>query len=136
MENGYEPTRTPSAFTRFCSSVRYGAIEDSGRLGCERGGQLKKEYSSPEVVSRVNPRCEYLMSERPLRWGRERQERLQPIEHLLKQARYARKNAEFPFQPHDRLKQKKRGKGAKRARGKNSSSTILFDARRRRGKER
>jgi hypothetical protein len=82
----------------------------------------------------VNPRCEYLMSERPLRWGRERQERLQPIEHLLKQARYARKNAEFPFQPHDRLKAKKakRGKGKK----KNSASTILFDARRRRGEER
>jgi hypothetical protein len=37
MENGYEPTRTPSPFTRFCSSVRYGAIEDSGRLKCERG---------------------------------------------------------------------------------------------------
>ena len=35
MKNGYEPTRTPSSFTRSCSSVRYGAIEDSGRLQCD-----------------------------------------------------------------------------------------------------
>jgi len=42
------------------------------------------------------------MSKGPFRRGRQRQERLQPIEHLLEQARYTRKDAEFPFQPHDR----------------------------------
>ena len=43
------------------------------------------------------------MSERPFRRGRQWQERLQSVQHLLKQARYAWKDAELPFQPHHRL---------------------------------
>jgi hypothetical protein len=55
------------------------------------------------------------MSEGSFRRGRQRQERLQPIEHLLEQARYTWKDAEFPFQPHDRLiRERKRSPSKKK----------------------
>lgn len=65
---GYDPTRTPSSCTRFCSLVRYGAIDDSGNLPsrvqfrqhykCHKNGDKKPE-------KKKSSRCEDLMSERP-----------------------------------------------------------------------
>ncbi|SRR6266702_2694228 len=62
LRSGYDPTLTPSSFTRFCSLVRYGAIEDSGNLHRACGRQYKYHKMTTKVES---SRREDLMSERP-----------------------------------------------------------------------
>ena len=88
--SGYEPTRTPASLTRACSVVRYGAIEDSGRLrGHIHKGKIIEGEDAQYVLG------ENLLAARPLARRGQGQERHEPVEHALEEPRDAREDTQL-----------------------------------------
>lgn len=92
---GYEPTRTPSVFTRSCSAARYGAIVLSGCLRRMHSAltlcRNERDQLSEDKVA-VGPFCrqwEIVLHQR--------------VHHPAVQGWYAWENAYLVLKPHDRL---------------------------------
>lgn len=78
FDSSHDPTRMPSFLTLFCSSVRYGAIFDSGQL-------CRTVRLCPSIIPLYSRRVDQV-TERLCRRRRQREIRHQVLQELLEQA--------------------------------------------------